>query len=106
MTEEEKCAEYVRTVRNLPKRDLYDQLAEECCELAQAVHKYVRASGMSPNPTPVSIERARANLEEEVEDVLLCMWVLDLIPADGIRYNKLARWAGRIEKAFGRKADE
>lgn len=49
---------------------LYRQLAEECCELAQASMKYIRAKN---DETPISVEEARAEYIEEMADVLVML---------------------------------
>lgn len=46
-----KYAMYIRKV--LSARDLAEQLAEECSELAKASLKMIRAGGMSANITPI-----------------------------------------------------
>ena len=55
--------------QHIPQDELLAQLAEECAELSQAALKLRRAlTGI--NPTPVTAEEARANLVEEIADIL------------------------------------
>ena len=96
MTDNTKELEYIRN--NLPYRVLLEGLAEECCELAQAALKTVRArDGM--NPTPVSIDECLDKLREESGDVLMVIEALGIIP-DGTTANnpKWKRWANRIKE--------
>lgn len=73
------------------------QLAEEGAELSQTALKMRRALD-GTNPTPVTLEEAERQLQEEFADVLLCM---SIIGADepaveqAIRY-KIARWVDRL----------
>lgn len=55
---------------------LLRQLAEECAELAQAALKVIRARH---GETPVTPEKARAKLLEEIADVMVMM---DLVLED------------------------
>lgn len=78
------------------------QLAEESAELAQAALKLQRIV-MGKNPTPVTMEEAKANLLEEATDVTLCLGELNLVSIPTFNmdtYNaKLERWYKRIEEA-------
>ena len=96
---------------HLPLSERAAQLAEEAAELAQAALKYRRALD-GENPTPVTLEQATRNLDEEIADVLTCLesitapddrekfW-LDCHMAAG---KKAARWRQRLEER-GRKED-
>lgn len=87
-------------VTNLPDRDLLEQLAEESAELAQAALKFIRAKGMSQNPTPISKDEALANLKEEANDVLIVLEILGFVDQSAVRdWHKMARWANRIQEA-------
>lgn len=90
----------VKVISALYHSDLLDQLAEECCELAQACLKLKRAKTFSNNPTPIDFETAMANVYEEVNDVLLCMDSLSYLPEgwDTSCNPKWKRWAERLEK--------
>lgn len=89
--------EFVRD--HLPEEELLAQLAEESAELSHAALKLRRAMD-GRNPTPVSVEEARACLSEEVADVILCLQVLNISPhsqdINGPKYRKLDRWIGRL----------
>lgn len=90
---------YAQFVRNtLSERELLEQLAEECSELAKASLKMIRANGMSANITPVSRQDAYDNFIEEQNDVVSVLWLLTRYERyayiDG--YPKFARWAKRL----------
>ena len=91
-----KYAMYIRKV--LSARDLAEQLAEECSELAKASLKMIRAGGMSANITPTSRGDAYNNFEEEQKDVVSVLWLLTgserYAYIDG--YPKYERWAKRL----------
>lgn len=91
-----KYADFVR--QTLPKRDLLEQLAEECNELAKASLKLIRANQMSENVTPTSKIKAYDNFIEEQKDVISILWLLTgnerYAYIDG--YPKLERWAKRL----------
>ena len=78
------------------------QLAEECCELAQASLKLVRAV---KGETPVSVADARAAFLEEYADVTLMTLIFmsaDIISdkesmdVENIIADKLARFVKRV----------
>ena len=58
------------------ERELLEQLAEECSELAQASLKMIRAKGLSGNVTPVTKEEATAELWNEARDVIGVIYIL------------------------------
>ena len=91
-----KYAKYIRNT--LTNRELLEQLAEECNELAKASLKKIRADGMSANITPVSRRDAYDNFEEEQKDVVSVLWLLTgnerYAYIDG--YPKIERWAKRL----------
>ena len=96
---------------HLPLSERLAQLAEEAAELAQAALKYRRALD-GVNPTPVTIEQASDNLDEEVVDVLTCLASITS-PDDIAKFwvgwsmaagKKAARWRQRLEER-GRKED-
>ena len=91
-----KYADFVR--QTLPMRDLLEQLAEECNELAKASLKLIRANQMSENVTPTSRLEAWNNFVEEQQDVIS---VLRLLTRDENykfidNYEKYVRWAKRL----------
>lgn len=81
---------------HLTQRAALEGLAEECCELAQAALKLIRAID-GENPTPVSEEKCIEKLYEEAGDVLMLLEFLSLV-SDGTTANnpKWERWAKRI----------
>ena len=87
---------YVRS--QLSQAALFEQLGEECAELAQAALKMARLE-RGENPTPMLLEEIQANLVEEVSDVDLVLSVLNIGPSARTQERKLARWVGRIEEA-------
>ena len=98
-------------VEHLPLSERAAQLAEEAAELAQAALKYRRALD-GVNPTPVTLEQAGDNLDEEVADVLACLASItspDDIAKFWVGWNmaagkKAARWRQRLEER-GRGGD-
>lgn len=80
--------------------ELLAQLAEEAAELSQAALKLRRAlTGI--NPTPVTAEEARANLVEEIADILnvsdLLLEIDDVDEIYDIVQRKRERWLKRLE---------
>lgn len=75
---------------------VYEQLAEECTELAKEALKMARIL-RNENPTPIKKEQVEKNLSEEFTDVFLC--ASDL----GIHFDyrdliyKDDRWRNRIQ---------
>lgn len=76
------------------------QLIEEMAELQKALCKQIRAEGLVDNPTPVTIDEAEAAVDEEAKDVLMCMYILGLLPNEAepsVADNpKWTRWAKRL----------
>ncbi len=75
---------------------LYEQMAEECTELAQALLKKARKL-RGDNPTPRTMEEIDASIEEEYTDVCICADMLDFDVNNNIYNGKVLRWAGRVE---------
>ena len=91
---------------------LLEQLAEECCELAQASLKMARKL-RDENPTPKSIEDIRDNLIEEIADVDVCLDrledetdIVDRLELATIEIDKKKRWQERLEQRSGIDYDE
>lgn len=83
--------------RTVSPADLYDQLAEEAAELAQAANKMARVL-RGTNPTPKTEVEVRNNLIEEYTDVVnVGTNILDIHPDWLIGDYKLYRWRNRIE---------
>lgn len=76
---------------------MYEQLAEECCELAQAALKRSREL-RGDNLPRCSHEEVMAHLEEEVADVWLCIRELDLKIDGSIVMQKEERFLKGWEK--------
>lgn len=82
----------------VPKADLYDQLAEEAAELAQAANKMARVL-RGTNPTPKSELEAHTNLVEEYTDVKsVAESILDIQPDWLVGEYKLYRWRKRLDE--------
>lgn len=108
--EKEEPVNNIEIVRkHLDEPELLTQLAEEAAELAQAALKLRRVlTGV--NPTPVTEEEARRQVQEELADVEVCMIALgyiragDMLLRNEISSRKWTRWAARLqgkEKAHG-----
>lgn len=82
----------------LDARTLLEQLAEEASELAQAALKLIRAAEYSNNPTPITLQAAQVNLDEELHDVLAVASLLGIIEYDDDENPKWKRWAERLGK--------
>lgn len=84
--------------QTVPMPDLYEQLAEEAAELAQAANKMARVL-RGTNPTPKTEKEARNSLIEEYTDVVnVGTNILDMHPDWLIGDYKLYRWKKRIEE--------
>lgn len=87
--------EYVR--HKLTDAAIYEQMAEECTELAQALLKKARKL-RNENYTPLDMTTIEDSVQEEFNDVLLCAEVL-LYNPDGLRkITKLERWVKRLSE--------
>lgn len=83
------------------KKYILRQMAEECCELAQAALKYIRAVRKE---TPMRIDEAIEHLVEEIADVRLMIdaasaTVLserDVDDVQAIKEQKFERWKKRM----------
>lgn len=100
---EERNAKIEYLKENLSVEARYEQLAEECSELAQAALKYIRARG-NGNPTPVLDLEAEMNVFEEAADVALCFAVNDIYYSHEMMDEKLERWVDRV-KTFKEKSE-
>ena len=77
---------------------MYEQLAEECTELAKAALKMARLI-RGENPTPKTAEEITANLVEEVTDVAICASELKLQFDPDLWERKINRFQHRWKKA-------
>ena len=83
------------------KKYILRQMAEECCELAQAALKYIRAVRKE---TPMRIDEAIEHLTEEIADVRLMIDAVsatvltwrDVDAMQAIKEQKLDRWKTRM----------
>ena len=80
----------------------YEQLAEECTELAKAALKKARIL-RGDNPTPVLGYEADRMVREEFTDVMDCADILGLATDYSQRTTKIERWISRINEAKNRK---
>lgn len=71
-----------------------EQMAEECCELAQVLLKKARKI-RNENFTPKDFDEINKDLLEEFSDVILCSKVINLNASDTIMKEKLDRWIFR-----------
>jgi len=99
------CIEYIK--KELSPSEILCQLAEESAELSKAALKLRRVLDKK-NPTPVTLEEALNNVDEEVADVMVCLAMLDISVStshytDTI-YFKIRRWADRIAEARAKEA--
>jgi hypothetical protein len=79
---------------------LYEQLAEECVELAHAALKLARIK-RGENPTPVSAEEAMRAVMEEYTDVRLVANVLEMGLDIEMFNSKLLRWYEMLGEVNG-----
>ena len=91
MTEDEK---YIRD--HVSEAAMYEQLAEECTELAQATLKMARKI-RGENPTPKTKQGILLNLIEEISDVDGCLCILGLEPKEDEKLYKNWRWVRRLK---------
>lgn len=80
---------------HLSTEAIFEQLAEECCELGQASLKYIRALD-NGNPTPEIPSHAMFNILEEFADVYLCIIIADISIKEDVLDYKLDRWYKRV----------
>ena len=78
----------------IPAPAMYESLAEECIELAQAAQKMARVI-RGENPTPVTEEEADDMVREEFTDVISCAIGLDLEVSAGLSIMKFQRMQRR-----------
>lgn len=92
-----RIIEAKNTVKDyLGEAALYEQMAEECTELAQALLKKSRKL-RGNNPTPLSMGEIDFHIEEEYTDVSMCAELLDIDVNFAIYNSKLSRWEDRIK---------
>ena len=79
---------------------LYEQLAEECVELAHAALKLARIK-RGENPTPVSVEEAMSAVLEEYTDLRLVAYIIEIGLDIDVFEQKLLRWHKRLGEVNG-----
>ena len=93
--------------RNTAWGDLLILLNEEAGEMIQASAKLWRVCA-GRVPSPVTVDEAKRQLDEEVSDVLLVLEALGVVHFDAgdgsARDAKLRRWVQRIKDAKDKKA--
>ena len=77
----------------------YEQLAEECSELAQAALKMARIE-RGENPTPVTPVLASFEMKTELTDILICAYILDMTIDNEMFDHKLQRWCNRLTEGI------
>ena len=80
----------------VPTAALYEQLAEECTEAAQAALKMVR-SIRGENP-PRYDKGLLFHLQEELMDIMLCCDVLEMDMNEYIAQTKAQRWVDFLKE--------
>ena len=93
-----ECSKEIR--QKVPEAALYEQLAEECVELAHAALKLARIK-RGENPTPISIEVALGAVMEEYTDLRLVAYVLEMGWDIEVFEQKLLRWHKRLGEVNG-----
>lgn len=84
-------------LENIGEPAMLEQMAEECCELSQALLKRARIL-RNENPTPVTEEEADANVIEEWSDVMQC--ALELKLTNATDWYQIARKTERFVRRF------
>jgi len=79
----------------LSKAAIYEQLAEECVELAHACQKKARKL-RGENPTPLEMDEIDDAVTEELTDVTLVASVLGLDCDLRLYWDKYDRWCSRL----------
>lgn len=82
--------------RNITVASIWEQLAEECSELAHASLKMSRKL-RNENPTPLSYDEIENSVMEEYTDVLVCASILQIRGSVDKMDSKIQRWADRIK---------
>lgn len=79
----------------LSEASLYEQLAEECVELAHACQKKARKL-RDENPTPMEMDEIDENVIEEYTDVRLVAHLLNIEVDASLYWEKSERWTERL----------
>ena len=95
-------------IENIGQMAMYEQTAEECCELAQALLKMSRLMRNENPPFKYPMDIVD-NLYEETADVLICLDELQLLENDIVNnwiQVKRERMEERLKKLAKMKAQE
>ena len=87
----------MKTPLDLSKPCLYDQLAEEATELAQAAIKMSRIL-RGENPSPVTSQFAEKCVREEYNDVINVAKALKVPIDEDLQREKMRRWVERLNQ--------
>lgn len=79
----------------ITQASLYEQLAEECTELAHASLKAARIL-RGESPTPVRLADALKNVDSEFHDLITVSCIMDMDVRDAEIRKRAERWAERI----------
>lgn len=94
--EKNPMVEVINNLRHdLPPAAMFEQLAEECVELAKCALKQARIM-RNENPTPLDLVDVVKATDEEVTDVFVCFEVMGLRPNEQLMGAKIARWGSRV----------
>ena len=78
--------------------DIFDQLAEEAAELAQAANKMARVM-RGTNPANIDEKEAMKNVIEEYTDIHVVAKDILELQVDGLQADyKIDRWAKRLKE--------
>lgn len=80
----------------LSEASLYEQLAEECVELAHACQKKARKL-RGENPTPIGMDEIDDSISEEFTDVILASKILEIDVDVQTYWDKYDRWCRRLD---------
>ena len=84
-------------IQKTKSADLLKHLAQECCELAAAIMKYVQVLE-GTDPTPVSRREASGEMMDEAADLINYIRVLDWDEKTKLRpFQNTRRWMVRLE---------
>lgn len=81
---------------------LYESLAEEAAELAQASLKAARVL-RNENPTNLNYSQALKNIIEEYSDVVNIATILNVKPNNDIQYTKMTRMLERLNEKLNKQ---
>lgn len=94
-----RIEESIKQIREkVPVPDIFDQLAEEAAELAQAANKMARVM-RGTNPANIDEREAIKHVIEEYTDVHVVAKNILELQVDGLQADyKIDRWAKRLEE--------